>query len=196
MCREHSRRADAGDQPITGHTVTPPGCRPFEVRAMKRIPLSQGLFALVDDRDYERLSAHTWSAQRIGNKAYAARNIWRAGMSGIQIYMHREVLSAPSGVFVDHINDDGLDNRRQNLRLATRGQNMQRSTRHPGQSGFRGVRKTSKTGWTAYLGSYPWVYLGSYPSAEEAAMAYDEAALWVYGPHAYTNLDKSLYCDG
>jgi hypothetical protein len=83
---------------------------------MREIPLTQGLVALVDDEDYERLAQHKWCVLRTGSNVYAKRTK-RA------LLMHREVMLPPPGMVVDHINHNGLDNRRSNLRICSQAEN-------------------------------------------------------------------------
>ncbi len=97
---------------------------------MKKIKLTQGLFALVDDEDYERLNQFQWHASlgSRGTKMYAIRCI-RVDGKKINIRMHREILGLPrefDGRVGDHLNSDGLDNRRENLEIVTQEENMNR----------------------------------------------------------------------
>ncbi len=90
----------------------------------RRIPLTQGKYAIVDPDDYKRLSKYKWYAMKGLNTFYAARCVW----DGINkkrhtIKMHREIINPPYPLVVDHINRNGLDNRKANLRPATPAQN-------------------------------------------------------------------------
>ena len=89
---------------------------------MKQIPLTQGRSAIVDDADYEALTAHSWCLSNCSGICYAVRG-YKAGGKHHTVLMHREIMDAPEGMLVDHINGGGLDNRRCNLRLATDSQN-------------------------------------------------------------------------
>lgn len=114
-----------------------------------RIPLTQGKFALVDAEDASQLSAHKWHAVLIHRAWYAATH----GSSG-RIYMHKFLLVAPTGFEVDHINGDGLDNRRSvNLRLATHQQNLANQRLNKANtSGYRGVIQYKYgPGWVAWI---------------------------------------------
>lgn len=93
---------------------------------MKLIPLTQGKFAKVDDLDYEWLSKHKWYAQRNASDGlfYAARGK-RVNGRVIKIYMHRQITDCPPGKEVDHGNRDSLDNRRENIKVCTRKENLQ-----------------------------------------------------------------------
>lgn len=104
---------------------------------MKEIPLTNGPVALVDDEDYERVTAFNWCAMttRTGH-TYAHRSTWD-GSRVRTILMHRFILGAPRHKQVDHFNGRGLDNRRENLRLASRSEN---------QLNRQGANRNSKTG--------------------------------------------------
>jgi len=88
--------------------------------AFRKIPLTQGKFAIVDPEDYERLAKYKWHLARSPTGLYATR--WQRFASKNtrkRIWMHREVISVPKNMVCDHINHNGLDNRRANLRAAT-----------------------------------------------------------------------------
>lgn len=101
---------------------------------VSKIKLTQGKFALVDPEDYERVSAFKWHAslESRGTKYYAVRFCYDTGRR-TKIRMHRFILGLPPGIFdpedrvVDHINNDSLDNRRENLEIVTQEENMNRS---------------------------------------------------------------------
>jgi hypothetical protein len=149
-----------------------------------RIDLTQDKIALIDAADLEWLSAYRWQAVRHGHLWYAVR---RHGHSHRK--MHREILDAPAGITVDHINGDGLDNRRHNLRLATPQQQNQNRRTRKGVSVHKGVvwhERDQK--WQAQIwlnGKY--IYLGSFNDEIEAARAYNEAARAMFGEFAHVN---------
>ena len=155
----------------------------------KQIPLSKGFHALVDDADFEWLSQWNWSANFDSRKDIprATRSVSLAERltKGVPrtLHMHRFILSARPGEEVDHINGNSLDNRRANLRIVSRSDNLRnRRTFKTNKAGFKGVRFEKSTGaWQATL------FLGNFASAEEAARAYDAAALAVYGDVAHLN---------
>ena len=89
--------------------------------AFRRIPLTQGKYAIVDPEDFERLNKYKWYAVKDSRTFYAYRNK-RVGKKYISLGMHREILDPPGHLVVDHINHNGLDNRKANLRLATSAQ--------------------------------------------------------------------------
>jgi len=145
--------------------------------------------ALVDDADYEALSRHMWRLHSTGN--YAER-----GGGSTKVLMHREVICAKPGEYVDHINGNGLDNRRENLRICTHQQNLRHRVSPPvGVSRFRGVsldkRKGRKKKWRAHItvdGRQR--SLGYYELEVGAAMAYDAAALKLFGEFASPNFTQ------
>lgn len=98
---------------------------------MKEIKLTQNKVAVVDDEDFEQLNQYKWYAHKQSNNCYASRTI-RLNKRKITIKMHREVLNAGNGISVDHINGNGLDNRKENIRLCTTQQNaFNRKHPHP-----------------------------------------------------------------
>ena len=144
----------------------------------RHIPLTQGLVTLVDAEDYEALAAYTWYASHM----YAVRRI-----DGKQVRMHRILLNAPGGMDVDHINGDKLDNRRENLRLATRAQNTQnQGRRSTNKSGYKGVcRATNRKSWMATITvNRRQKLLGCFSTPEEAHAAYCTAAKELHGEFA------------
>jgi hypothetical protein len=109
---------------------------------MKEIPLTQGKVALVDDEDYEWLNQWKWCAYKNKNTFYAARHTKTENGKQTMIRMHIEVIGKREGLITDHINGNGLENRRENLRHVTRRQNGQnrhdeRSSKHPGVSWYK-----------------------------------------------------------
>ncbi len=157
---------------------------------MKEIPLSKGKVALVDDEDYERVTAIKWAASQTGKKWYGRGHIPGSGKNGKCFSLHRFVSGASSGEEVDHINGDGLDNRRSNLRICTSQQNKRNMAKQSGKSSkFKGVSyNKSHRRFEAYITvSYKRVRLGMHACEEAAARAYDAAALAAFGEFAKTN---------
>jgi hypothetical protein len=159
---------------------------------MKEIPLTQGLFALVDDAEFAALNAHKWHAVKMGTASrplfYAVRNITIAANKGRLELMHRRIMRATHGLVVDHINSDTLDNRRINLRLCSQGENMKNMRSGPNKHGFRGIAKSSIGTFAASTRvNHKSKYLGCFPTAELAARAYDAAALNEFGEFAKLN---------
>ena len=148
------------------------------------------LVAIVDDEDYAAVVDHAWRCVRPCNVAYAMTNLSRAeGHS--TLYMHQLVLRRMGLIgSVDHVNGNGLDNRRTNLRTATAVQNAANVGARPGVSGFKGVSRCSKTNRSrAYIRTNGrQIHLGLFASEREAAAAYDNAARSMWGEYARTNL--------
>lgn len=153
---------------------------------MKLITLTKGATARVDDDDFEWLSGFNWN---LDSKGYAQR---KAGKSTVR--MHREILRAPAGMDVDHIDGDRLNNQKANLRVCTRSENKrnQRVYRNS-TSGFKGVSFHKLTGkWHANIGhNGKTTYLGLHRTAEDAAIAYNEAARRLHGEFAKLNEVRS-----
>lgn len=151
---------------------------------MKKIPISRGLHVLVDDADYEFLMQWKWSACG-EHPIYAVRG-YRVGRKTCPVKMHRQILGAPEGWIVDHINGNSLDNRKANLRLATPNQNAQ-NRRVRNRLGFRGVYPEGKK-FRAYIqGNGRRVNLGIFTDPAEAARAYDAAARKMHKAYAVLN---------
>jgi HNH endonuclease/AP2 domain len=153
---------------------------------VKMIALTHGKFALVDDEDYQWLSKRKW---RFNMKGYASRSIRQAGKL-TTLYMHRAILDAPKGLIVDHIDLNGLNNQRANLRLASRKENAHnRGNQRNSKTGLKGVSKAQKgVGWTARIrANEKYIYLGVFKTSELAAAAYDKAAKKLHGNFARTN---------
>lgn len=156
---------------------------------MKRIPLTQGKYAIVDDADYEWLNQYKWCVTTTLYAIYAIRYV--GGRKNQKcIWMHRLIMDAPKGMDVDHINHNGLDNRRSNLRVCTRSQNNQNSyAQNNCSSKFKGVSwyRRDKI-WRSYIViKRMQLHLGYYESEYEAAKAYNKAARKYFGEFAYTN---------
>lgn len=153
---------------------------------MKSIPLTQGKIALVDDEDYDRLIHLKWNAVKHHGNWYAKSN----PAYKTNIKMHRFIIDAPSGTQVDHINGDGLDNRRENLRLCTHAENLHNSKKYKNNStGFKGVHWNKQRNiYQVYIMiNRKHKYIGSFTILEEAARAYDKAAKEYYGDFARLN---------
>ena len=155
---------------------------------MIEIELTKGYVAIVDKEDKSRVTAHKWTAlvakRKHGIVVYGYR---RPGQRGNQatIYLHRFILDAPDGIPVDHINGNGLDCRRDNLRLATKRLNATNILRAMPPSGYRGVFfDKSRQLFRAEAGG---CYIGRYTTAQEAARAYDKVALEEFGEFARLN---------
>lgn len=152
---------------------------------MKEIKLSkqgkhQGRYvAIVDDEDFERLNEYNWfytkgRACRVENRKHIA--------------MHNEIMNTPIGKEIDHINRNALDNRKVNLRICTRQQNICNEVRK-NKSGLRGVHfRDRKKPWVAYITvKRKQINLGSFNTEKEAAIVYDKKAKELFGEFATLN---------
>jgi hypothetical protein len=161
---------------------------------MKEIILTKGQVALVDDEDFESLSLHKWYADKSKSSNetyYAARAAIIDGSRKI-LPMHRQILGLkPSHIFVDHIDGDGLNNQKTNLRTCSHVQNLRNSRKRktPTSSFYKGVywdKQMSK--WRSRYrldgNSY---HIGLYDSEKEAALAYNCSASFAYREFAYLN---------
>jgi hypothetical protein len=156
---------------------------------MKLIPLTQGRFAKVDDEDFERISALSWHVMKGRNTIYAGTNVRRPGGGYSSVGMHRMINETPPGFHTDHIDGDGLNNTRANLRTATRAQNGQNRSPNKGAvSPFKGVHwNRRKRRWVASIRvNKKSVFLGLHQSEESAAEAYARAAAQYFGEFART----------
>ncbi len=151
----------------------------------REIPLTQGQVTLVDDDDYDWLMQWKWIAaySPVNNRYYVHR---RDGKNKT-IIMHREILNAPKGFHVDHINLDTLDNRRENLRVATNSQNQyNKPLQKNNTSGYKGVTYFKQFGkWVARIRvNNKSIYLGVFDTPEAAADARKIAAIELHGEFA------------
>lgn len=157
---------------------------------MKLIPLTQGKFAMVDDEDYAFLNHFKWFALKGPHTFYAARKIVRDGKRAV-LFMHR-VLCPSLLPRTDHINGNGLDNVKSNLRPATPGMNKGNSFKWMpnASSKYKGIYWHKKKGsWIARIGTPPnRIVLGTFSDELEAVRAYDAAATKYYGAFARLNL--------
>lgn len=153
----------------------------------KEIELTTGGKCLVSEEDFDYLNKFKWHKRTADG--YAARTVYDNGKF-ITVRMHRQIVEAPSGLVVDHVNRDRLDNRRENLRVATRSQNTANSIKpSTNTSGYKGVSyRKEQDRWRAFIRvNKKGISLGQYATAIEAARAYNEAALKYFGEYALLN---------
>lgn len=146
---------------------------------MKEIPLTKGKVAIVSDEDYEELSKYNWHA-KVGNKTfYAMRSIKTGVNKQKNIFMHRVIMQTPKDMVTDHIDGNGLNNQRENLRLCTHSENLRNRKKNTNNtSGYKGVcwNKVYKK-WQAQLCFNSKVMnLGCFLEKEDAYKAYCEAS--------------------
>lgn len=152
---------------------------------MKEILLTRGYKTVVDDADFDWLSQFKWSAfiPTKSKTVYAGRVVDEK-----TVYMHRLITGEPP-CKVDHKNRNGLDNQRENLRQATHSQNLVNSPPRGGSSAYKGVSKCKQTGkWKAEIRCNERRYtLGRFTEETDAALAYNDAAIKLFGEFAWLN---------
>jgi hypothetical protein len=154
----------------------------------KAIPLTKGKVAIVDDADFEWLNQFKWCAAKSGNSYYPVRRCRQDGKY-VTMFMHYLLC----GKRADHINGNGCDNRRGNLRPATPQQNVfNQKLRVTSTSGFKGVTWNKRYGkWQAQIGhNGKNKHIGLFVNLEEAARAYDAKARELFGEFARTNFPQ------
>lgn len=157
---------------------------------MSEIPLTQGKYATVDDEDYEPLMQYKWYARKGGYCFYAVRTLYLGGGRKHQInktiFMHCVIIKPPNGFETDHINHNGLDNRKCNLRICKRWQNNGNQRKTRGTSKYKGVfwhKKRNK--WEARICiNKKRTFLGRFDNEEQAAQSYNVAAIKYWGKFA------------
>ena len=152
------------------------------------IPLTRGQFTVVDAEDYLWLSQYQWFAEGTAGHFYAVRK-----ENGRSIKMHRQIMNAPDHLVVDHIDHDGLNNRRENLRICTFAENCRnlRASRHK-SSKYKGVHWHKRNHkWAVQVTcDHKRNHLGYFGDEIDAAKAYDRAALELFGEFASLNLPE------
>jgi len=160
---------------------------------MKELILTKGFVAIVDDEDFEVLSQRKWTALITGQhikRVYAyRRQMCDNGVRKWQkmILLHRAIMLPPDRTDVDHINGDTLDNRRSNLRLATRSQNLANNRRALGATGYRGVTTDKRAKSARYICQCGGKNMGYFDTPEDAARRYDAVASEKFGEFAKLN---------
>lgn len=152
---------------------------------MKLIPLTQNKFAIVDDTDYDWLNQWKWFSL---NKKYAAKMDKRN-----MILMHRFIMNVDKPKEIDHIDFNGFNNQRFNLRICSHSENIYHTRRFKNNtSGYKGVRLFNYDGrekqWQAYIcPKNKFIHIGYFSTKEEAAIAYNEMAIKYYKKYSQLN---------
>lgn len=160
------------------------------VSGVYQIPLTRGYVALVDQSDYQLVRQYTWHAA-ISSRGmvYASTHITTARLTSRHVFMHRMILGALKGEEVDHIDGNGCNNQRANLRVCTSSQNKWNQRPRAGSSSFKGVmfcpRRKKWRGQIKFMSRG--FHLGYFESEIEAARAYDAAASEHFGEFARLN---------
>jgi hypothetical protein len=154
---------------------------------VRRVPLGNGLFAVVDAEDYEEVSKYKWRASHHGRTIYAT-----CVRRGRVVYMHRMLMHARKGQLVDHADGNGLNNRRCNLRLCNHQQNRANVGPRGGASRYVGVYRC-KGRWAARIVYRGKTYqIGTFDTEIEAAKARDRKAYEFFGEYAYLNFPEDF----
>ncbi len=167
---------------------------------MKTISLSKGYTALVDDKDYLRVSAFTWHCVEVKRSDGSVRQVYaRRSLDKYNSQLlHRFIMEIDDPkINVDHQDHDGLNCQRYNLRVATDTQNQGNRRKQKGASSkYKGVYQSTKDKvWIATLGldsTSKSIHLGCFTSELEAARAYDDAAKEYFGEFASTNFHDGV----
>jgi hypothetical protein len=147
-----------------------------------------------DEEDYPLVADYRWHVIKADNSLMYAVTYATDPDSGsrLLIYMHHLILGQKDGFLPDHKDGNGLNNRRSNLRFATPGQNCANSRPRKGSSRFKGVcfkkGRISRPWQAEIMKNYTKRHLGMFETEEEAAVAYDQAALEQWGEFARLNL--------
>lgn len=156
------------------------------------IPLTRGIVAVIDQCDHHLIPGR-WQVQdaKTAHTFYAKQTYENSEGRTVSQFMHRLITAAPPRIQVDHKNHNGLDNRRENLRVCTGSQNMANTGPRVGR--FKGVDFCqNKRAWRAQFSQR---FLGHYDTEEEAAIAYNVAAYSAHGEFAYLNRIDGLTFD-
>jgi len=156
---------------------------------MKQIPLTQGKHAIVDDDDFEEIGKFKWTIQRDGRHSYAYRRDYSGG-TGVKVFLHRTIMKTPAGMCVDHIDGDGLNNQKTNMRNCENRQNVRNQIpRENCTSIYKGVCwHKQMCQWAASINpNRTKKHLGLFNSEEAAARAYNAAAIRYFGEFARLN---------
>lgn len=149
---------------------------------MRALALPNNHLTLLDDVDFDSLSKFKWHAYCDHSGKWYVRSNRRSGKRTHVILMHRAILDAPKGMEVDHIDGNGLNNQRDNLRLATSSQNkFNRRLDQRNKSGHKGVVRRGQK-WAVYIGlNNKQIYLGRFAKIEDAIRVRLEATAHLHG---------------
>lgn len=159
-----------------------------EIEKLIEVRLTRGYVAQIDERDADVVLARKWCADVIKTKVYA--------VSGKpKLLMHRLITGAKDGQIVDHIDGNGLNNRRSNLRITNHYGNAQNARKRKGAHGYIGVHKHPEAKTRPYYSQFRvngnTTNAGYFSTAEEAARVYDENARKYYGEFAVLNFPEA-----
>lgn len=155
------------------------------------VELSNGGYAIIDEEDWIKVKNYTWRRLDANTTSYAITKI-----NGDTVYMHRLIGRIPDNLVTDHINGNGLDNRKENLRACTQAQNLRSNGpyRESTCPEYRGVRDTKRSLSKPYQARIKkdgkQRHIGYFSDPREAAEAYDEKARELFGEYAYQNFPR------
>lgn len=155
-----------------------------------KIEISKDVFILIDDEDVLLFINRRWHPFRNRKNGLIYVRGWDK-LGKKKVFLHKEVMKDFSKNPIDHINGNTLDNRKCNLRICSTKDNIRNRTKHKNNtSGYKGVYKVAKCdSWKAMIGvDKKRIYLGRFKTKEEAALAYNHAAIKYFGEFA--NLNK------
>ncbi len=158
---------------------------------LTRFGVNQGKYiALIDDEDFERVSQFNWCAVHRKNTIYASRSVIEDGKR-VYYYLHRFIMNTPRELNSDHIDHDGLNCQKYNLRDCTQQQNL-RNKKHSQKVNYKGAHwsKRAKKWQSAIYFNKKLIHLGYFKTEIEAANAYDAKANELYGEFAYLNFPE------
>ena len=154
---------------------------------IKKIKLTQSKETFIDSEDYEKIKSYNWYYHSSGYAACKQKinNIWKT------ILLHRVIMNCPNNKQIDHINGNGLDNRKENLRICTHAENGRNTKKRKGTtSKYKGIywyKALSK--WSVRIRfNYKWIFIGYFNDEKEAAKAYNEKAKELFGKFAKLNI--------
>lgn len=171
-------------------------------RSWVEVPLTKGKVAKIDRADMLIIGGFRWQAKapdRSDSHSWYANRSWMVSYKKFHVSMHRWIMQPPPGFVVDHINGDGLDNRRSNLRICTQQQNAtnhKNLRRSDNRKPYRGILRNSNGRWSArvkHMGVF--TPQGTYDTPEEAARAYDRGARALHGKFATLNFPDEWAAD-
>jgi hypothetical protein len=152
---------------------------------MKIILTRKGQQIVISDEDYDKTVERTW---HISESGYPATNWSENGKRLGVVYLHRYLMSAPRGQYVDHINRNKLDCTRENLRLCTMTDNNRNTGKKSKINKYKGITRNGRYGWAAQITvNRKNHYLGTFTTQELAALAYNDAAISYFGQFACLN---------
>ena len=175
--------------------------KPFSIgdnlSKMKEIKLTKGKIALIDNEDYEKVIPHTWRAYERHGHWYAVTSVKQSNGQWRSKGMHRIILNVTNkNIFVDHINQNGLDNRKINIRMCTHKENVANRI-SKGKSKYLGVcwsERSKKWRSSTRGGNGKTKLIGTFEIEQDAAIAYNNSAEMYFGEFA--NLNKFNDVDG